>query len=265
MKKIVLKIVDYLGYRIEKKRTIRNFSSESIEQEFLEIYDLCKPYTMTSIERMYSLYKAVEYIVKNDIKGEFVECGVWRGGSVMLIAQMLANRGIQEKKIYLYDTFEGMSEATSLDVSSDGRVAKSKMNEYGYNEDGSSKWCYADLKDVKKNLGLTNYKSSNFSFIKGKVEDTIPSKIPDENIALLRLDTDWYESTKHELIHLFPKISSNGVLIIDDYGAWNGCKKAVDEYFGSQEFQLLLNRIDYTGRIAIKTIANRVDGSARNN
>jgi hypothetical protein len=85
----------------------------------------------------------------------------------------------------------------------------------------------------------------------GKVEDTIPADIP-EKIALLRLDTDWYESTKHELIHLFPRLQKGGVLIIDDYGFWKGARKAVDEYFAENNIQILLNRIDDTGRMAIK-------------
>lgn len=95
----------------------------------------------------------------------------------------------------------------------------------------------------------TNYPAEMLVFIKGKVEDTIPKTMP-KHIALLRLDTDWYESTKHELLHLYPLLSKSGVLIIDDYGYWAGSKKAVDEYFSKGE--MLLNRIDYTSRIAIK-------------
>ena len=77
----------------------------------------------------------------------------------------------------------------------------------------------------------------------------IPKYLPGE-IALLRLDTDWYKSTQHELIHLYPLLVGSGVLIIDDYGHWQGAKKAVDEYFSDKK--ILLNRIDYTGRISIK-------------
>jgi hypothetical protein len=83
------------------------------------------------------------------------------------------------------------------------------------------------------------------------VEETIPQHAP-EQISVLRLDTDWYSSTKHELMHLFPRLSKNGVLIIDDYGHWAGARKAVDEYFADQTIQPLLNRIDQTGRACIK-------------
>ncbi len=98
----------------------------------------------------------------------------------------------------------------------------------------------------------TGYPKEKIHLIKGKVEDTIPENIPKE-IALLRLDTDWYESTKHELIHLFPLLKPNGILIIDDYGHWEGARKAVDEYISDNNIHILLNRIDYSGRISVKT------------
>ena len=107
-----------------------------------------------------------------------------------------------------------------------------------------------------ENLILTNYPINNFQLIKGKVEDTLPGIMLPDSISLLRLDTDFYESTLHELKHLYPLLSKNGVLIIDDYGHWQGCKQAVDEYFDKENISLLLNRIDYTGRVAIKTISN---------
>jgi O-methyltransferase len=102
-------------------------------------------------------------------------------------------------------------------------------------------------------MGVTKYPPANIHYVKGKVEDTIPATLPSDGIALLRLDTDWYESTAHELKHLYPLLIVSGVLIIDDYGHWDGCKKAVDEYFENRP--LLLNRIDYTGRIAVKSQA----------
>jgi O-methyltransferase len=112
-------------------------------------------------------------------------------------------------------------------------------------------WCVAGLEDVKRNLYSTGYPKEKLHFIKGKVEDTVPGQAP-ENIAMLRLDTDWYESTAHELQHLYPRLAKNGVLIIDDYGHWLGSRKAVDEYFAKQSFCPLFNRMDYTGRLAVK-------------
>jgi hypothetical protein len=104
---------------------------------------------------------------------------------------------------------------------------------------------------VKQAVYSTGYNRDKFHFVQGMVEDTLPEKAP-EQIALLRLDTDWYESTRHELIHLFPRLSRGGVLIIDDYGDWEGARKAVDEYIAQHNVAILLNRIDHTGRIGVK-------------
>lgn len=98
----------------------------------------------------------------------------------------------------------------------------------------------------------TGYSFNNIVFIKGKVEDTLIKEAQPEKISLLRLDTDWYESTKAELEHLFPKLEKEGVLVIDDYGHWQGARKAVDEYFSKNKINILLNRVDYTCRMGIK-------------
>ncbi len=234
-----------LGLRLSKIQEDKDFIQDDV---FLKIFQECKPYTMTSIERMYALYNAVKYVVQNNIEGDFVECGVWRGGSSMMIALTLNSMNIKDRKIYLYDTFEGMSEPTENDVDFRGGNADNLLKQ-NIQDKENSVWCLADLQDVQNNMKLTQYPLGNVQFVKGKVEDTIPQTIS-EKIALLRLDTDWYESTAHELKYLYPKLSTKGVLIIDDYGHWEGCRKAVDEYFATNT--LLLNRIDYTGRIAIK-------------
>ena len=215
-----------------------------------EICDAVKPYTMTSSLRVNALVNAVQYVVKNNIEGALVECGVWRGGSTMAMALALKRLGIEDREIFLYDTFSGMTEPKDIDISRNGVAAYKKFSETRISED-SSNWCYSPLEEVKKNVFSTGYPINKFHFIKGKVEDTIPKDIPRE-IALLRLDTDWYESTKHELIHLFSLLKVNGVLIIDDYGDWQGARRAVDEYFYENNVPILLNRIDSTGRIAIK-------------
>lgn len=215
---------------------------------------MCMPYTMTTVERMYALFCAVNYVLNANIPGPFVECGVWRGGSSMLIAKVLANRNIKNRKIYLFDTFEGMPTPTNHDTDFRGKTASALLRSTKLNK-RDSVWCVADLADVQNNMRLTDFPEDNIVYIKGKVETTIPSLAPKETIALLRLDTDWYESTKHELIHLFPKLENSGILIVDDYGHWEGCRKAVDEYFRENEVNFLLNRIDYTGRIGVKTSA----------
>ena len=233
---------------INKVREIYNVDAD-IEDEFISIYIKTKRYTLTSIERMYALYQSVKYIVLNDISGAFVECGVWRGGSAMVIAETLSHLKCYTYDLYLYDTFEGMTEPEDVDVNLVGELAHQKWSE---SQKGAiNTWCYASLEDVKENLLKTNYPLNKVKFIKGKVEDTIPDTIPSE-IALLRLDTDWYSSTYHEMKYLYPLLVQRGILIVDDYGHWLGSAKAVNEYLSEEKINLLLNKIDYSGRLAIK-------------
>lgn len=250
MKNVIKKVIEKSGYTLEKNNVKEKYNDIN-DQKFWDIYSFCEPYTMTSVDRMYALYSAVEYILKNNISGDFVECGVWRGGSSMLIAKLLNMYNVKDRTIYLYDTFEGMSEPTKNDVDISGKDAESLMNKNVNNKE-TSVWCYADFTDVNQNMLQTNYPPEYIKLIKGKVEDTLPSELPKSNLALLRLDTDWYESTKHELVHLYPLLVKDGVLIIDDYGHWQGCRKAVDEYFEEFNINILLNRIDYTARIGLK-------------
>lgn len=221
-----------------------------LEKDFTDIYHLCKPYTVTSMERMYALYRSVHYLIDNDIPGDLVECGVYKGGSSMLMAHILKGRKVNDRKIYLYDTFEGMTAPTEKDSKSDG-THQGTLNKWKNSQKNEiNEWCYSPLEEVERNLRQVGLPNEQLQFVKGKVEDTIPNSFHN-NIALLRLDTDWYESTLHELKHLYPLLAAKGVLIIDDYGSWEGAKLAVDEYF-AQDKSILLNRIDYTGRIGVK-------------
>lgn len=226
-------------------------AAKDMEPEFLELYDKCKDYTMTSREKMYALYKAVQYISTENIPGDIVECGVWKGGSLMMAAYTLLAAHDTQRKIYLYDTYTGMVKPTEEDVlRSNGIRALGKWQvkqKEGYNE-----WCYASLEEVQDAMSKTGYPQENIKYIKGRVEDTLPGQSPSA-ISILRLDTDWYESTKHELVHLFPLLSNQGILILDDYGNWEGSRKATDEYFKEQYKQpLFLSRIDHSGRIGVK-------------
>jgi len=217
---------------------------------FVDIYKKVRPYTMTSPERIFSLCEAVKYVQDKNIQGDIVECGVWKGGSMMAVAETLLSAGDTSRNLYLFDTFEGMPPPTENDVDIAGGTAENLLA-CSNKETDESVWCCATLDGVKKALNSTGYPSERVHFIKGMVEQTIPQFVPGK-IALLRLDTDWYESTKHEMEHLFPRLEKGGVLIIDDYGHWQGARKAVDEYIEKNEVKILLNRIDYTGRIAVK-------------
>jgi O-methyltransferase len=207
-----------------------------------------KPFTLTGVERIAALINAVTYITKNGIRGDFVECGVWRGGSMMAAALSLLARGDTSRSLYLYDTFEGMPPPTEHDKRYDGVSAETELSKAPH---GTGVWCCAGLDDVRNNMLSTGYPEDNIRLIKGRVEQTIPRDIP-EHISLLRLDTDWYESTKHELVHLFPRLDTKGVLILDDYGYWQGARKAVDDYFDERKLDVYLHRIDCTGRIMVR-------------
>lgn len=206
------------------------------------------PFTMTSLERRASLLGAVDHIVKHRIAGDIVECGVWRGGSMMAIALALMARGDTSRHLYLYDTFEGMSEPTEHDKALSGELAQTQL---ARTDREHPLWAVAGLEDVKANLASTGYPAERIHYVQGKVEDTIPATLP-KQIALLRLDTDWYESTRHELQHLYPLLAKHGPLIIDDYGHWQGARQAVDEYFAHAAEPVFLHRVDYTARLHIK-------------
>lgn len=248
MKKIIKKVAEGFGVKIIQKN--RLVYPHDLEQEFYSLFEKCKGKTMTSTERLYSVYKSVQYIVANKIEGDIVECGVWKGGSSMMASLTLMKSDDISKKLFLYDTYAGMSAPTEKDVTYFDEPGKNEWKDSQKSE--HNEWCYSPLDEVKQNLKSTNYPENNFVFVKGKVEDTIPGTLPTK-ISLLRLDTDWYESTYHELTHLYPLLSENGVLIIDDYGYWKGAREAVDQYFKEKNINILLNRIDTTGRIAIKT------------
>lgn len=219
-----------------------------------ETYDKVKDFTMTSSQRIVSLCNAVDYLEKNNIEGDLVECGVWKGGSIMAAIDTLLKYNSTKRSIYLYDTFEGMPLPTEHDIKKGGISGAGLSAEEIYKNSGPDDlvWCYSSLDEVKQNVAKMGYPAERVHYIKGKVEDTIPGTIP-QKIALLRLDTDFYESTAHELEHLYPLLVPGGVLVIDDYGEWEGARKAVDEYITNNKLRILLNRIDSTGRIAVKT------------
>jgi hypothetical protein len=219
------------------------------------ILERAMPYSMTGAPRMLALVDAVRYCTARGVPGAFAECGVWRGGSVLAMILTLQELDVGDRDIYLYDTFEGMTAPTEEDVSAydppalatwqqaqadSRRPWQELFDPSAFNEDG-----------VRETVLQSGYPPARVHFVRGPIEETVPGMAP-EQIALLRLDTDWYESTRHELNHLFPRLASGGVLIVDDYGHWQGARQAVDEYFASEHPPLLLTRIDYTARIAVK-------------
>jgi O-methyltransferase len=206
--------------------------------------------TMVAPERLYAFIEAVRHVSRQNLPGAIVECGVWRGGATIAAIRALQNLGEDARDIYLYDTFEGMCEPGEFDIKYSGESASIQFQEHRI-DSHRSHWCRAELGDVQSAVLGTGYPQERIHFIKGKVEDTLPGKTPDR-IAVLRLDTDWYESTRCELEHLFPRLVSGGILLLDDYGHWQGARRAVDEYLAAHQIPMFLARCDDAGRVGVK-------------
>jgi O-methyltransferase len=219
------------------------------DDEAKEIVRAVRPWTMTGADKVYALIQAVRYVTRHQIPGDVVECGVWRGGSMQAAARTLLSVGDTTRELYLFDTFEGMPPPGERDIRrSDDRSAEELMAEEA--RERSLVWAVATLEDVQDGFAQIPYPSERIHFVKGRVEETIPSDAP-ERISILRLDTDWYDSTRHELEHLYPRLSPGGVLLLDDYGYWEGAREAVDEFLEQTGERLLLVRMA-SGRVAVK-------------
>lgn len=243
-KMMIRLLLEDRGYEVVKT------GYEDMEADFHDAWGKCRDCTMTPIEVGYALYQAVNYAVDQKIPGCFVECGVWKGGSSMLAAEVFKRRG-DIRDIHMYDTYAGMSEPTEHDVSS---LEKGEtMETWKKSQEGLvNRWCFASLEDVKANVARIGYPADRVTFVKGKVEDTLAHTVPAGDIAVLRLDTDWYESTKAEMDVLYSRLVPGGVLILDDYGFWKGSAKAVDEYFATHGGRPLLNRVNFGTRMGLK-------------
>ena len=237
MKYAVQRLANRLGYRITR------LYGPDLSPGLKEAIVAARPYTTTQTDAIVALHDAVQHVVRAGVPGALVECGVWKGGSLLVIGRTLVELGVTDRDLYGFDTFSGMPPASEKDVRYDGTsgVDASAMN-----------LDVAPSAERVRDLVLTSgIAAERLHLVSGRVEQTIPDSAP-EQIALLRLDTDWYESTRHELEHLYPRLSPGGILIIDDYGHWEGARQATDEYLGQLERQPFLARVDYTVRIAVK-------------
>ncbi len=209
-----------------------------------ELIDRIKPYTKSDWIRLSSMADALIAIDIEEISGDVVECGVWRGGNIMLARIISPSR-----KCWLYDTFDGMTIPDDiLDVKRSGEKAIDRFN---LKKSNGSKWDAVSVDQVHKHFEDVGLGSKELNFVVGPVEETLLKCVP-EKIAILRLDVDWYLSTKICLEILYPKLSAGGFLIVDDYGHWMGCKKAVDDYFDKSVVPLLYHDVDYSCRVFIK-------------
>lgn len=217
--------------RMEGRR--RQSFPDIIDEDFWRLYDIGKKYSMLHVSGFFNLYSSIKYVVDNNIPGDFVECGVWLGGASLFAGLTFRHFG-QERKVHMYDTFSGFP-VGSRDVRLGKEVGGPQFDSFRQ-----------AVEDNLKREGFENY-----ILKEGPVEQTLLSDVP-QSICILRLDTDFYPSTKVEMEVLYPNLSTRGVVIIDDYGMYRGSRQAFDEYMEARGTSLLLNRLDIGIRTAIK-------------
>lgn len=240
--------VEKLGFSIVRHRPHgKELIPAFVDPEFVKLWEKYNHLTMVPWQGAYAAYSGAKHVAKYNIPGDIVEAGVWRGGIAFIIAETLKHFGSEDRTIYMYDTYAGMSEPTEEDTkSSTGNSALKKYNLR--KKDGYVDWCYASIEEVQEHLEKVPYPKEHFKLVKGKVEDTIPNTAPTQ-VSLLRVDTDWYESTKHIMEHLFSNLSTHGIFICDDFGKWEGARKAVEEYLSKNNIRIFLNTETCSGNV----------------
>lgn len=236
----ISQITKFNIFNYELIRTKKFFKFQNIDNKNYGKFDnlivnIASRYSMMNSKRLWNLIYCSEKVIKENIPGDFVECGVFKGGGIILMSSVINNKKVK-KKVWAYDTFKGMTKPDEYDK--DYANEDAMIHWKTFKKDNYNNWCYASLTDVKNNLKSAskylNLNLDNILYIKGKVENTLKKKknVP-KKISVLRLDTDFYQSTKLELEILYPKLTIGGYLIIDDFGYWKGSKKACLEYFNN--------------------------------
>ena len=248
LKKTLKKVFNFLGLEIRRKNSWYEKYRDSvveIDKNLEKILKRSENYINASLPNRWGIIQSLQHVKRNKIKGDIVETGVFHGGGIIFLNDILKYLKLK-KTIWGYDTFEGIP---NINLKKD-RILGSKKIKHVKKSDNMDKNMYPTLDTVKNNLKKNNVKNQ-INLIKGDTKKTLKiNKHLPKKISFLRLDTDFYESTLNELKTFYPKISKNGILMIDDYGHHVGCRKAVDEYFKNKK--IWLHRIDYTARLIIK-------------
>jgi hypothetical protein len=223
-----------------------------------EVITRVQPHTLTTHERIAGLVAAVRHVTERAVPGAFVECGVWRGGSALAMATTLLALGDTTRDLWLYDTFwlempPGGAHDRDVFGNTSEDLKRVAASHEGF-RNGSAE-------SVRALVTSAGYPADRVHIVEGLVEDTIPDRAPEE-IALCRLDTDFYESTAHELRHLCGRLGEEGILIIDDYGHFLGARQAVDEYFDGLGGGVLFHRLDFSARLIVmsRDLRERISG-----
>jgi hypothetical protein len=249
IKSLINKILSKFGYAVITKENWRpkhDFEKLNISPEIKKsIFEN----TMLNESRLVNIVTTTDYLVNNNIRGVFVECGVWKGGSVALMAYSLKKLS-QLRDIHLFDCFDDICEPNA-EVDGEKAVREAGGASFAkgnltpvkgiYNNKGGSGNEIKVKSLLVENIG---YDSNHVIIHKGWFQDTIPNDESINEIALLRLDGDWYESTKVCLENLYDKVVPGGAIIVDDYGCYEGCKKAVDEFLEMENISPFLIKVD---------------------
>jgi O-methyltransferase len=212
------------------------------EERFWRLLNHWRSESLLSVERLYALYSGALWLAKWPAGGALVECGCYKGGSLCIVLETLCELGSTERDVFIFDTFNGFPQETR-DVSYSGEVLTRDA------------WITENYRAVTEaNLSRSGYPHDRLHLVEGPVEVTIPAQAP-ERIAMLHLDTDYYESTRHELRWLYPRLEDGGLLFIDDYGHFEGCRRATDEFLARLRRPAFMHRTDYTGRMVVKQSA----------
>lgn len=246
-KRVDLSVRDYLLESGQSDYPYFHYDNEEAARKALSVVD---QYTMCTYQRLITLYQQVTYLDQAKIHGSLVECGTWRGGACGMMALAHMADGEPTRQIHLFDSFEGLPEP---DAKQDGFQSVGYAEERTYGNLNPIGRCIGPLEDNRYLMHeLVKYPEELTHYHVGWFQQTLPVAVDNLGpIALLRLDGDWYESTKICLKLLYPLVSSGGIVVIDDYGRWEGCHKAVDEFMSTLEQPLLLNHIDGSGRYVI--------------
>lgn len=255
-------LMNLLGYEIIRKDGKARLLSYDLGKEAYEAIQRVRPNTMLSDERLITLYQQTVFCEEHNIKGCFVECGVWKGGAVGLMALANLKHGTLRRNIHLFDSFQEICEP---DKAVDGERAVQEVKQWS---NGSCNGNLTPLNGFYDSFGGPGTLQGNKDFLekiigydpdflhyhKGWFQDTLPIDYSNiGEIAILRLDADWYASTKICLEYLYEKVVTGGFVIVDDYAAYDGCRKAVDEFMLQNNIVAYLNHIDEVGRYWIKS------------
>jgi hypothetical protein len=250
-------LFDALGYEVKPKPVSDDAFDNDFDREAHAQIARVRAHSMLPYARLYSLYEQAVYCERAGIPGAFVECGVWKGGAMGLMALANQMHGRAPRDLHLFDSFEGIPEP---DESVDGARAIAEARAAGGAARGNLVplgGMYESPGTLEANRalleGIIGYDPARLHYHAGWFQQTLPRDVAAIGpIAILRLDGDWYASTKICLDHLFDRVVTRGFVIVDDYGRYDGCRRAADEFLGARGIETYLHRIDSEARYWIK-------------